>query len=52
MINIIEWYCLDFKRLAPYGQTLANWYKPGLSFQLLMWACVNMDKYLQIIKTV
>ncbi len=31
-------------------QTLANRTKPGLSFQLLMWACIN-NGYMYIIKT-
>ncbi len=31
------------------GQTLANRTKPGPSFQLWIWACIHVDKYMHII---
>jgi hypothetical protein len=34
-----------------HGQTLAKRTKPGPSFQLLMRACVNVDKSMNTIKT-
>ncbi len=34
-----------------HGQTLANTTTPGPSFQLQMWVCIHVDKYVHIIKT-
>ncbi len=37
--------------MLEHGQPLANETKPGLSFQLHMWAHIHIEKYKHIIKT-